>query len=422
MALLSRQIKLKSDEKVTTPISEKLDLKLLFSTYALVLIGIIAIYSSTSNVQSFQINFEKQIIWALISTVVIVIIYFTPMKYFNLLAYPVYILSIISLLLVLVIGKTISGSQSWISVGPFDFQPSEFAKLATILALSHFISGRNVNINSLRHFTEAALITFIPFVLIMLQPDLGTALVFIAIFFAGIFWQGLSAFAIFVIISPVIVGIVSLFGVVPVIASLLMVIGGLYYFKRDIFISVGVFVLNLSAVFFVDFVLNILSPHQIKRIETFLNPMNDPLGSGYNAIQAKVAVGSGGLFGKGFLAGSQTQLKFIPEQWTDFIFCVIGEEFGFIGSILTLLLFLILLMRLLKIAQLTQSNFRSNVIVMIVAIFAMHIFINVGMTLGIVPVIGIPLPLISYGGSALITNIAMIAIVLNFYKHQTSYS
>ncbi|MBU2584517.1 MAG: rod shape-determining protein RodA, partial [Bacteroidetes bacterium] len=162
--------------------------------------------------------------------------------------------------------------------------------------------------------------------------------------------------------------------------------------------------------------------HQIKRIQTFLDPVSDPLGSGYNAIQAKVAVGSGGLFGKGFLEGSQTQLKFIPEQWTDFIFCVIGEEFGFIGSIFTLSLFLILIFRMISIAKLSKSDFRSNVIMMIVAIFMTHIFINVGMSIGLVPVIGIPLPLVSYGGSALLTNVLMIAIVMNFYKNRTSYS
>ncbi|MBU2444560.1 MAG: rod shape-determining protein RodA [Bacteroidetes bacterium] len=422
MRFFSRQIKLKSENKVVTPISDKLDLTLLIAAFGLILIGILSIYSATINVHIDQLNYEKQLIWAIVSVFVFVTVYFIPLKYFNLLAFPSYVLSIIFLVAVLIIGKKISGSQSWISFGLFDFQPSELAKIAVVLALSDFISRKNVNINSPKHFIIAVLMVLLPFALILKQPDLGTALVFVSIIFAGLFWQGLSAFAMFVIISPIIVGISSIISIIPALTLLLLVIAALYFFKRDFFISTGVFILNLSAIFFVDYALRILSPHQIKRIQTFLDPVSDPLGSGYNAIQAKVAVGSGGLFGKGFLEGSQTQLKFIPEQWTDFIFCVIGEEFGFIGSIFTLSLFLILIFRMIRIAKLSKSDFRSNVIMMIVAIFMTHIFINVGMSIGLVPVIGIPLPLVSYGGSALLTNVLMIAIVMNFYKNRTSYS
>jgi rod shape determining protein RodA len=422
MTIFSRQIKLKSEDKVVTPISEKLDLVLLAAAFGLILIGVLSIYSATISAQSGQPNHLKQIIWAVVSVFIFLIVYFIPLKYFNLLAIPSYIVSLIFLVAVLLVGKKISGSQSWIPLGLIDFQPSEMAKVAVVLALGNFISRRNVDINYPKHFIIAALMVFVPFALILRQPDLGTALVFVAIFFAGVFWQGLSAFAMFVIITPVIVGISSIFSIIPALTLLIFVIVGLYFFKRDFFISTGVFILNLSAIFFVDYALRILSPHQIKRIQTFLDPSSDPLGSGYNAIQAKVAVGSGGLLGKGFLEGSQTQLKFIPEQWTDFIFCVIGEEFGFIGAMFTLILFMILIFRMIRIAKLSKSDFRSNVVIMVLAIFVTHIFINVGMSIGLVPVIGIPLPLVSYGGSALLTNVFMIAMVMNFYKNRTSYT
>jgi len=422
VALFSQQIKLKSEDKVEIPISEKFDFLLVFAALGLILIGIISIYSATVNFESNQVNFQKQIIVTVASLVVFLIVYFFPMKYFQLLSFPSYVLSILFLVAVLVIGKTISGSKSWIPLGFLDFQPSEVAKIALVLALANYMSMRNVNINSPRHFLIAVIMVIVPFVLILKQPDLGTALVFISIFFVGIFWQGLSAFAMFVIVSPIIVGLSSIFSIIPAIILLAFVIAALYFFKRDFFVSTGVFILNLSAIFFVDYALRILSPHQIKRIQTFLDPASDPLGSGYNAIQAKVAVGSGGFFGKGFLSGSQTQLKFIPEQWTDFIFCVIGEEFGFIGAIFTLLLFMILIFRMIRIAKLSKSDFRSNVTIMFIAIFMTHIFINIGMSIGLVPVIGIPLPLVSYGGSALLTNMIMIATVMNFYKNRTSYS
>ena len=196
----------------------------------------------------------------------------------------------------------------------------------------------------------------------------------------------------------------------------------LIVFQKDILTSGSILALNLGAGFFTDFVFRALSPHQQKRIQSFIDPGADPLGAGYNAIQAKVAIGSGGLFGKGFLAGNQTQLQFIPEQWTDFIFCVIGEEFGFAGSVLVLGLFMVMILRILKIATFAKDEFLSLVLIGILVIYLVHLIINIGMVIGILPIIGIPLPFVSYGGSSLVVNMFLLGIAANIYRTRKNYT
>ncbi len=408
--------------KIEGGISKVLDLYLLIPSLLIILIGLLSIYSSTYNIYNLHLNFYKQLVFAIFGIIIGLIVYNLPLKFFNLASAPFYIFSILLLIIVLFVGKKVSGNQNWINIGFFSLQPSEISKFAVILILSNLYSKKNFDINSIKGFLIVSLIVAIPVGLIILQKDIGTAIVFFSIFLFGLFWNGLSGFSVFVLISPLIVVISSLLGLIPLIISLALVIIVLFYFKRELFLSLGIFGLNLSAAILVELFFKFLSPHHINRIKNFLDPNYDPLGSGYNALQAKIAVGSGGLLGKGFLAGSQTQLKFIPEQWTDFIFCVVGEEFGFVGSISVLVLYFIVISRLLYIARNTDSIFRSSVIIMVISIFLTHIFINIGMTIGLVPVIGIPLPLMSYGGSALVTNIMMIATALNFYRHRTSYA
>lgn len=416
-----RQIKINS-ESVEGKITDKVDLYLLTSSLIIVIFGLLSIYSSTINIPTLHINFYKQLTFALIGIIAGLIIYSLPLKVFNLISTPFYLFSILLLIIVLFLGKKVSGNQAWINIGFFSLQPSEISKFAVIILLSSIYSKKNFNINSIKGFSIITGVVLIPTLLIILQKDIGTALVFFSILIFGLFWNGLSGFSVFVIISPLIVAFASILGFVPLLVTLALVIAALFYFKRELFLSIGILALNLSAAVLVEISFYFLSPHQINRIKNFLDPNFDPLGSGYNALQAKVAVGSGGLFGKGFLSGSQTQLKFIPEQWTDFIFCVIGEEFGFVGSIFILLLYFIVITRMLYIARTTDSVFRSSVMIMSVSVLLTHIFINVGMTIGLVPVIGIPLPLMSYGGSALVTNMMIIATALNFYRHRTSYA
>jgi len=233
-----------------------------------------------------------------------------------------------------------------------------------------------------------------------------------------IYWSGISLFGLFVVLSPGIVTFASLLGTHVFILAMILVAVALFFFKRDLFNSATVFILNLGASFFFDYAFKLLKPHQQKRIESFLDPSADPLGSGYNALQAKLAIGSGGIFGKGFLQGNQTQLRYIPEQWTDFIYCVIGEEFGFIGSLIVLVMFLIIFIRLLNLSTLAKDRFSVLVIVGILSLLFSHFAINIGMNVGITPVIGLPLPFLSFGGSSLLVNMIMIGIVLNIYKNR----
>ncbi|MGE5804323.1 MAG: rod shape-determining protein RodA [Ignavibacteria bacterium] len=401
---------------------DKFDFGLFLPVLFLICIGLAAIYSSTVNHPTAHGNFEKQLVWAIASTILFFILYSLPTNTFKTIAVPAYLLSLFLLVLVLVMGRRISGSKSWLDLGAVGFQPSEFAKIGIVLAMAAFLSRRNTDIDSLFDIVISLAIGFIPVALVLLEPDMGTSLIIISVIIALIFWKGISLFSLFVVLSPGIVAFSSLFGTFPFIVSLVFIAGGIFFFKKDIFVGLSVFGLNLGAGFFTDYVYNALSPHQQKRIMSFMDPSADPLGAGYNAMQAKLAIGSGGFFGKGFLSGNQTQLQFIPEQWTDFIYCVIGEEFGFIGSSLVIILFLILFLRLFRIAINAKDEFLSLVLFGIMSIYFMHFLINIGMDIGIMPVIGIPLPFVSYGGSSLMVNMIMIGIAANIYRTRKNYT
>ena len=408
--------------RIDYKLEDKFDFGLFVPSFVLICIGLMAIYSSTLNNPSAGNNFEKQLIWAAVALIIFFITYFLPTNSFRYAAIPLYVFSLMLLVVVLVAGKQVSGAKSWFDIGPFGFQPSELTKIGTILGLSFYLSRRNANIDSFVDIFIAIFIGFIPVGLILLEPDLGTAIVFGGMILALIFWKGISLFSLFIVLSPGFVAVSTLFGVYYFIAALIIIAVTLFLFKKNIFFSGSIFALNLGAGFLVDYAYSILSPHQQRRIQSFLDPMADPLGSGYNAIQAKVAIGSGGFLGKGFLSGNQTQLQYIPEQWTDFIYCVIGEEFGFIGSVVIVALFLFLFLRLLKIASIAKDEFMSLVLIGILAVYFIHFLINIGMTIGIFPVIGIPLPFVSYGGSSLLVNIFMLGIAANIYRTRKSYA
>ena len=403
-------------------IKDKFDFGLLLPVVVLFIAGLAAIYSSTVNNPVAHGNFQKQLVWGAFALIIFFVTYSLPTKSFKVAAMPGYLLSLLFLIVVLVIGKKISGSRSWISIGLLGFQPSELAKITTILAMALFLTKSNLNIDSFKDLLFTLAIGLPPVILILLEPDMGTSIVFLGMIITLIFWKGISSFGLFVVLAPVFVALASLFGMAYFLASLVLIVIVLFIFKKDIFFSGSIFALNLAAGFFTDYVFKALSPHQQKRILAFIDPMTDPLGSGYNSIQAKVAIGSGGLTGKGFLSGHQTQLQFIPEQWTDFIYCVIGEEFGFVGSIIILGLFFYLFTRILKIAYSSKDEFLSLVAIGILSVYFVHFVINLGMVVGIMPVIGIPLPFVSYGGSSLLVNMFMLGIVANIYRTRKNYS
>ncbi len=408
--------------RIDYKLKDKFDLGLLIPVAILFCIGLLAIYSSTLNNPHASGNFHKQLIWGIGSFIIFFVVYSVPTNTFKTVAVPTYLISLLFLMVVLVIGKRISGQKSWLGLEGLGFQPSELAKLGTVLIMSAFLSRKTTDIDTFKDIFIALAIGFIPVILIMLEPDLGTSFVFFGLILAILFWKGISLFGLFVVLSPALLAVASLFGTLYFIGGLIFVIISLILFKKDIFFSGSILALNLAAGFFTNYVYRALSLHQQTRIRSFINPSADPLGAGYNAIQAKVAIGSGGLLGKGFLAGSQTQLQFIPEQWTDFIYCVIGEEFGFIGTIITLGLFLYLFIRLLRLATSAKDEFLSLTLIGILSIYFIHFIINVGMVIGIMPVIGLPLPFVSYGGSSLLLNMIMLGIAANVYRTRKNYT
>ncbi len=410
--------------RIDYKIEDKFDFALFIAVVALMVVGLLAIYSSTANHPTASVKFYQQLFFSFLALGVFFATYFFNPRFFYSMSIGVYALSLFLLALVIVVGSTRYGAKSWMGIGPFGFQPSEIGKVGLIFMMAYFFSQPRTSVNTALGLGGALLIGLVPIGLIMLEPDMGTAIVYITVLMAMIYWKGISLFGLFVVISPGLAAFSSMFGYGVFVGALVLILAALVYFKKDIFMSATVFVINVASGFFFDFIFRSLSPHQQKRILTFLDPNADPLGSGYNAIQAKVAIGSGGFWGKGFLSGNQTQLRFIPEQWTDFIFCVIGEEFGFIGSVIVVGIFLVLFLRILKIAVITKDKdeFSNLVIIGVMAMFFVHFAINVGMTVGIMPVIGIPLPFVSYGGSSLLVNTFMAGVVANIYRNRKHYA
>jgi rod shape determining protein RodA len=402
--------------KIESRLVERFDIPLFLTVLALVAVGFVAIYSATYNSIVERANFEKQIFSFALALVVFFAVYATPTKYFKQSAIALYGVSILLLIVVLAVGKVVGGQRSWINLGFFNFQPAEFAKIATVFAVARYLSESTTDIDKLKDIGIALAIGMFPVVLVLLEPDLGSSIVFFAVILAMLYWKGTSLFGMFVVLSPGFVAISALFGEYFLLAAFAIVVGLLFVFRQDLFLSASILALNVAAAFFVDYVYGLLSPHQQLRIRSFVDPTLDPQGVGYNANQARIAVGSGGLLGKGYLEGHQTQLQFIPEQWTDFIFCVVGEEFGFVGSIVVIGLFVYLLYRLTSYTKYTRDEFLSLSMIGAATVFFAHFAVNVGMAIGVMPVIGIPLPFVSYGGSSLLINMAMLGMFFSVYR------
>lgn len=396
----------------------------------LIVVGLVAIYSATQGpVAQFlpeyiQVNFTKQLVAFGIAILIMVGIQFVAPRTFMEGSYIFYGLCLILMVLTLFFGKEVNGAKSWLVIGPLNLQVSELMKVATVLAVAHYLtSQRNISAENLRYALTALILIAIPAILVVLQNDTGTAIIFFALIPVMLFWSGLPYGVSLFMISPAIIGYMTIinwyWGLVAGVILTLVI----FFIQRRTWLTFASFVCSILIVIGVQLALTeVLKPHQRARIEAFTNPSFDPQGAGWNVIQAKTAIGAGGLYGKGFMEGTQTQLRFLPEQWTDFIFCVIGEEFGFIGASMVVLLFMMLILRLLNSAGSHKHPFAQMVIVGVTTIYFIHFFINVGSATGLLPVIGVPLPFVSYGGSALLTNTLMLAICLNldFYRRQFS--
>ncbi|MFY0682950.1 MAG: rod shape-determining protein RodA [Balneola sp.] len=396
----------------------------------LAIIGLFAIYSATKGPVSqflpdfIQNNFAKQLIFVALSIVVVLVFqFFTPRSYMQL-SYFFYGISLALVISTMFFGVEINGAKSWIRIGGFNLQASELMKIATILATAQYLtSRRDITAENIRYAFVAVLMILVPTVFIFLQNDTGTAIVFLALIPVMLFWSGLPFGVSIYIVSPAIILYLTVFDwKLGAVATLLLSIL-IFVVQKRVWLTVTSLITGIITVVGVNVALtDILQPHQVARITAFTNPAFDPTGAGWNVMQAKTAIGSGGLLGKGFMEGTQTQLKFLPAQWTDFISCVVGEEFGFVGLGLLVLTFLFLFLRLLKLAGSHKHPFAQLVTVSVTSVFFIHFVINIGSATALLPVIGIPLPFVSYGGSAFLTNSLMLAICLNMDFHKRDFS
>lgn len=403
---------------------------LLVGLYGLmVILGWLNIYAAVYDenlglsIFSMDLNSGKQLMWIGITVVVILLIFLLDLNFFTSFPYIFYIITLLMLVGVLFMPE-VNGARAWFQIGPVKIQPAEFAKFTTALVLAKYINDYHVKFATLKEYAIPFGILLLPMAVIMLQPDAGTFLVFCS--FAIAFYRegmnptiivlGLLAIAIFVLTLLV----DKLYLIIGVVAVGLFLIGiGARTIRKAMPIIGGV-LLTIGVIFSVDIVLNnVMMPHQQKRIQVLINPNIDPLGDGWNVTQSKIAIGSGGLFGKGFLEGTQTKFDFVPEQSTDFIFCTIGEEHGWIGSLLVVVLFMALLLRIIHVAERQKYRFARVYGYAVAGILFFHFMINVGMAIGLFPVIGIPLPFFSYGGSSLLSFTILLFIFIKLDAHRT---
>ena len=407
-----------------------IDWQLIILFLVLCLLGWMNIYSSAysdepGSIFALDQRAGKQFLWILSSVVMALFILFLDGKLIGVLARPIYALSMLSLLGVLIFGSEIAGARSWYSIGSFSLQPSEFAKFSTALALAAYLSRDSIDLSSWKTRIMAFGIFLIPMALIIPQPDPGSALVFASLFLV-LYREGLSGIFLAAGITLVILFLLTLlipnwilFVIIGTIVLFLVYLGRRS--RSDIFRAIILGGLAVGFISSVDFAFeNILEDRHRNRINILLGKASDPKGIGYNTEQSKIAIGSGGFFGKGYLNGTQTKFNFVPEQSTDFIFCTVGEEWGWLGSSLVILLYVWLILRLLRLAERQRSRFSRIYGYAVLSIILFHFTINIAMTIGLAPVIGIPLPFFSYGGSSLwgFTLLLFIFIKLDAYRMQ----
>jgi rod shape determining protein RodA len=403
---------------------QRADVLIIVSVACMLIMGFLALYSTSASIpqSSGGLNyFQSQLIWFFMGLIALVVALFIPPRIYANYSYGIYGLTLILLLAVLLINGGGNGARRWLNLGFMHFQPSELAKISVLLAVANYLGNSNVDLNKFKNFFVVTTVFFLPvFLLILKQPDLGTALVFLVLILPVFYWAGLRGGNIFLYLAPLFVLMAS-FNFYFFLIAMLIIVAYLYFSKRSLRTGAAVFLINIFVGLITPVLWNNLREYQQQRIKIFLTPEADPLGAGYQIIQSKVAIGSGGFFGKGFLNGTQTQLRFLPEQHTDFIFAVVGEEFGFLGVVIGLLLFTIFLINAVKIANMQRSKFNGIVAIGIATLIGFHMMVNIGMTIGLLPVTGLPLPFISYGGSAMVINLSMVGLLLNFYRHRYEY-
>ncbi len=406
--------------------------------YALfVLLGWMSINSAIYNPESplgltdaafYTSNAGKQLIWIGTSLVLIMLIFALDFRFFESFAVVIYGVFIVLLLAVPFLGVTINGSHSWFKFGSVTIQPAEFAKTATALLLAKYLNNPQISLARFRDQWRAALIILVPIVLIVGSNETGSALVFVS-FIILLYREGLPSEypslllgGIFLFVSALMLKPLTIFLILLFMAIILVLLMPIYLqrmWQTYVKLALGISV-TMTLAMLVEWVVNhILKEHQRNRIKVLLDPGFDPRGLGYQVTQSKIAIGSGGFWGKGYLGGTQTKFDFVPEQSTDFIFCTIGEEFGFFGVALVIILFMVFLWRLMYLADLQRSQFARAYGFGVAGIFFFHFLVNIGMTIGLMPIMGIPLPFLSYGGSSLWSFTILLFIFLKLDSHRS---
>lgn len=427
----------------------RIDLGLVLSVLGLMALGIAFIYSSgiTSEGQQVSREWIRQVIWSVSGIVLMAVMVLIDYRKWRALALPLYAVLLFTLLLVFMVGSYVKGVRAWLGFAGVGIQPSEFGKLVLIIMLAWWFDERGRGVSDLRQSLGAIVITGIPTFLILLQPDLGTAFVYIPIllviaFFAGIGWR--------LFLFPLAVGILVVLGVLgfawnehisrtplsffqlftdtiflrTILPAMLLLTGllvlGWFLFHRRYFLQ-SLYLLGILITSYVGIIgaTRVLRGYQMMRFVAFLNPQIDPRGAGWHIIQSVTAIGSGGALGKGFLQGTQSHYRYLPEQSTDFIFSIIAEEIGFLGGLLIFALFAIIIIRSLYIAYASQDKFGTYIAVGIAAMIGFHVIENIGMAMGVMPITGIPLFFLSYGGSSLWTALLSIGLLLSIHLRRS---
>ncbi len=395
------------------------DPPLVSAVLALSLFGVAMIYSAgVLNLPSpvTQHIWQRQLNWLVLALLAFAGVSRVPLRWFEWLALPAYVGALILLAATLAIGTgagTAVGVKSWLSLGGFRFQPAEVAKIATVLAMARLMGVRREPPQSLRELVAPVSVVALPLGMVILQPDLGTALAFVGILFAMLYWGGTPVPLLILLASPGL-GLILSFDTRIWSVYIVLLTLSLYFYRYRLYLveSVSVVLANLAAGTVALPLWRSLAEYQRNRLLVFLDTNLDPTGAGWHLIQSKVAIGSGGLLGKGFTLGTQKRLDFLPEQHTDFIFSVVGEEFGFLGTFLVITVFSLVLLRLVRLAAEAPDPFAGLIIFGIFGAWITHIFVNIGMTIGVVPITGIPLPFVSYGGSFLLMSWIALAMVV----------
>ena len=388
--------------------------KIIFSASLLSSIGLVALssisYQSPSIVQN---PFFKQLFFLIFAFAGFLIAFLTPKYLIHKYAYVIYSLGIVLVILPF-FGATHAGTYRWLNIGlPFNFQPSEFAKIFTVIALARYLSDNTINIQYFKSILIPILIALFPSLVVLNQPDLGTALVMISVIFPMLYWSGARPFYLFLLVAPIL-SILTAFNVITFSIWALIIAAVIFYSNTKIISGAGYFFGNVFFGLLSRPIWDLLNPYQQNRVLTFIYPEKDPLGAAYQIIQSKTAIGSGGLFGKGWGEGTQTHLKFLPVQESDFILSVIGEEFGFIAIVVILIIFGYLISSIIRNSFLSKDKFSSLSLIGLGSILLAHVFVNTAMTVGLIPVKGLPLPFISAGGTFLVTSYLMIGLIMRF--------